>query len=601
MPAATQGGFARTHRDATVRGREFRVTAEEQTTEVSDVSEHGGKCPPPNADVRRRIVRSRDQDRKLAAEGVECDDLEPMFEVLRTRIDGLDAVLAGGIRYPSGGAAFVFVTGGPGSGKTVLGLELVARQWLAGEDQSTCLYYSVEHTPRALFRKLAHDFAFYGSDAVIEEVPQEVPHKQVLLAKTKTGTSRLVLTQAHAATFHEGKNGGSVDIDWILAEIGNHRLAGRVLMACVDNVGLLLTDLDWFGKRRALLATRRQLQSSGVHGVFVQESADPRDLRMPSAEEFSTDLLIELGYKLESQSFKARTLEIQKARHQYYYRGVHHFSIAGRGVLRDSYLGARNERGPGIHVYPSVAAQLSIARDTHGGAVPARGRETLDMGQRDLTAGFLDGTGPTSGSSTALLAEPGTRYTYLAMRFLAAGCARGEQVLLVSTKEDRDALLRIAEREPALSRDLLRDGDFVPQFRVLYLHPEFISAGKFTWDLLAFTEPENGEPVTRVAFDNIYRLSDRFPLLENQDFMIPALLDMLRYRGVTPMFVDLVPPGSAKGRVPFDPARWMVTFDHVIHVFLDEEDRTPRTYSRVLKSSTGKFARRAMQLDFEGH
>ncbi|MGE0145050.1 MAG: RAD55 family ATPase [Planctomycetota bacterium] len=524
-----------------------------------------------------------------------------MFEVLRTRIDGLDAVLAGGIRYPSGGAAFVFVTGGPGSGKTVLGLELVARQWLAGEDQSTCLYYSVEHTPRALFRKLAHDFAFYGSDAVIEESPQEVPHKQVLLAKTARGTSRLVLTQAHAATFHEGKSGGSVDIDWILAEIGNHRLAGRVLMACVDNVGLLLTDLDWFGKRRALLATRRQLQSSGVHGVFVQESADPRDLRMPSAEEFSTDLLIELGYKLESQSFKARTLEIQKARHQYYYRGVHHFSIAGRGVLRDSYLGARNERGPGIHVYPSVAAQLSIARDTHGGAVPARGRETLDMGQRDLTAGFLDGTGPTSGSSTVLLAEPGTRYTYLAMRFLAAGCARGEQVLLVSTKEDRDALLRIAEREPALARDLLRDGEFVPQFRVLYLHPEFISAGKFTWDLLAFTEPENGEPVTRVAFDNIYRLSDRFPLLENQDFMIPALLDMLRYRGVTPMFVDLVPPGSAKGRVPFDPARWMVTFDHVIHVFLDEEDRTPRTYSRVLKSSTGKFARRAMQLDFEGH
>lgn len=527
-----------------------------------------------------------------------------MFDVLKTRIDGLDAILAGGIRFPEGGAAFVFITGGPGSGKTVLGLELVARQWLAGDDGSTSLYYSVEHTPRSLFRKLAFDFGFYGAEAKVTPLPQEVGHKLVLVAETARGRSQLVLTQAHPATFDEGKSGSSVDIDWILAEVANHRLAGPVPMACVDNVGLLLTDLDWFGKRRALLATRRQLQSSGVHGVFVQETADARDLRLPSAEEFSTDLLIELGYQTESQSFKARTIEIQKARHQYYYRGVHHFSIAGRGVLRDAYLGARNERGPGIHIYPSVPAQLSIARDTHGGQVPPRGRETLDMGQKDLCAGFLDGTGPTSGSSTVLLAEPGTRYTYLAMRFLAAGCARGESTLFVSTKEDNDALLRIAEREPALSRDLLRPADgggfrFVDDFRVLYLHPEFISAGKFTWDLLRFAEPENGRPVMRMAFDNIYRLGDRFPLLQGQDFMIPALVDMLRYRGVTPLFVELVPPGSAKGRVPFDPARWMVTFDHVLHVHLDEEERTPRTYVRVLKSSTGKFARRAFPVDFD--
>ncbi|MFO1052388.1 MAG: ATPase domain-containing protein [Planctomycetota bacterium] len=522
-----------------------------------------------------------------------------MFDVLRTWIDGLDAVLAGGIRYPEDGAAFVFISGGPGSGKTLLGLEMVARQWLEGEDGSTCLYYSVEHTPQSLARKLAFDFGFYGSASKVTTLPQEVPHKLVLLAETARGRSKLVLTQAHPATFDEGRSGSSVDIDWILAEIANHRLAGPVKIACVDNIGLLLTDLDFFGKRRALLATRRQLQASKVHGIFVQETTDTRDLRLPSAEEFSTDLLIELGYQRESQAFKARTLEIQKARHQYYYRGVHHFSIAGRGVLRDSYLGARNERGPGVHVYPSVAAQLSISRDTHGGTVPPRGRETLDMGQRDLASGFLDGTGPTSGSSTVILAEPGTRYTYLAMRFLAAGCALDEQTLFVSTKEDSDALLRIAEREPALSRDLLRDGKFVDRFRVLYLHPEFISAGKFTWDLLRFTEAEGGQPVTRLAFDNIYRLGDRFPLLESQEFMIPALLDVLRYRGVTPLFVDLVPPGSAKGRVPFDPARWMVTFDHVLHLFLDEEERTPRTYVRVLKSSTGKFARRAMPVDFD--
>lgn len=74
------------------------------------------------------------------------------------------------------------------------------------------------------------------------------------------------------------------------------------------------------------------------------------------------------------------------------------------------------------------------------------------------------------------------------------------------------------------------------------------------------------EPVTRLAFDNIHRLPDRFPLLTNERFQIPALIDLLTYRGVTTFFVDLVPPGSAIGRVQFDPNYYMTTFDNVFHL-----------------------------------
>ncbi len=239
-----------------------------------------------------------------------------MFDVLKTGIDGLDAILGGGIRYPAGGAAFVFLTGGAGSGKTVLALELAARAWLEVDDGSTCLYYSVEHTPRSLYRKLAHDFAFYGTDAEVERLPQEVPHKLVLEARRDGRRSRLVITQANPAALESAQTGSSIDIEWILAEIANHGIAGRVKVACVDNIGLLLTDLDYYQKRRTLLATRRQLMDSGVHGIFVQETASPGDLRMPSAEEFSTDLLIELSFQTEYTQFKARTIEIAKARHQ---------------------------------------------------------------------------------------------------------------------------------------------------------------------------------------------------------------------------------------------------------------------------------------------
>jgi KaiC/GvpD/RAD55 family RecA-like ATPase len=222
-------------------------------------------------------------------------------------------------------------------------------------------------------------------------------------------------------------------------------------MVVIDNVGLLLTDLEYFEKRAALLETRRRLLENRIHGIFVMEEAHPRDLRLPSAEEFSTDLMVHLSFREETTEFKARALEISKARHQYYYRGVHHFSIAGRGIKRDVYLGARNERGPGIHIYPSVAAQLSMARDQAEFTVPVRGDTPIDLGHPDLNAAFLRGSGPAMRSSTVLLAEPGTRATFLALRFLAAGLRAGERVLFVSTREDRDAIRRICQREPVLA------------------------------------------------------------------------------------------------------------------------------------------------------
>jgi KaiC/GvpD/RAD55 family RecA-like ATPase len=512
------------------------------------------------------------------------------FAILKTGIDGLDGILGGGIRYPDDAAAFLCVAGGPGTGKTLLALEMVVRAWLAGADGETFLYYSVEHSPDSIHKKLASDFDWFRAGAHVTALPREVPGKLTLVAEGDTRTSQLVLTQARPASMQQkAARGTTVDIDWILAEIENHRLAGPVRMVVIDNVGLLLTDLEYFEKRAALLETRRRLLESGIHGIFVMEEAHPRDLRLPSAEEFSTDLMIHLSFREEATDFKARAIEISKARHQYYYRGVHHFSIAGRGITRDVYLGARNERGPGIHIYPSVAAQLSMARDQAQFTVLPRGDDAIDLGHPDINGAFLRGTGPALRSSTILLSEPGTRATFLALRFLAAGLRRGERVLFVSTREDRDAIRRICQREPVLRDVCLADADrFAANFRVVYLHPEFIAPGKFTWDLVRLCQGGHAEgapqPVSRLAFDNIFRLHDRFPLIADQRFLIAALLDMLRYEGVTPMLVDMVPPGTARGRADFDPSPYLVGFDNVFHLFLEHEDQGPRPWFRVLKS-----------------
>ena len=529
--------------------------------------------------------------------------LARVFAYLKTGIDGLDGVLAGGIRYPEDAATFVCIAGGPGTGKTLLALEMIARAFLDGEDGDTYLYYSVEHTPESLHKKIESDFDWFRRGVPVAVQPREVPGKLVLEATTRRGATRLIVTQARAAALQkQSARGTTVDIEWMLAEIKNHQLASRVAMVCIDNVGLLLTDLEYFEKRAALLEVRRQLLDSRIHGIFVMEEASPRDLRLPSAEEFSTDLLLHLSFRDEAADFKVRALEVLKARHQYYYRGIHHFSIAGRGITRDVYLGARNERGPGIHVYPSVAAQLSMARDQAEFRVPRRGERAIDLGHPELNAAFLHGTGPAAVSSTVLLAEPGTRATFLALRFLAAGLRAGERALLVSTREDRDAIRRICQREPVLSSVCLAaDGNFHPDFRVLYLHPEFISPGKFTWDIVRLIEGGHGNqgdrPVARLVFDNVYRLQDRFPLLAESKFLVTALLDMLRYHAVTPLVVDMVPPGSGSSRSDFDPSPYLVSYDNVIQLAAAEgEQGTPRF--RVLKSVGNDFVTTAQPIEW---
>ncbi len=518
-----------------------------------------------------------------------------VFSYLKTGIDGLDGILAGGIRYPTDSAAFVCIGGGPGSGKTLCALEIITRALLDSEDESTYLYYSVEHTPESIHKKLEGDFDWFRKDAKVHALEQEVPGKLVLEAETDKGKSHLILTQARPAALNQASaRGTTVDIEWILAEIKNHQLAGPVAMVCIDNVGLLLTDLEYFDKRAALLEVRRQLLASRIHGIFVMEEANPRDLRLPSAEEFSTDMMLHLSFREEATDFKVRVIEILKARHQYYYRGSHQFSIAGRGIQRDVYLGARNERGPGLHIYPSVATQLSMARDQAQFRVPRRGSEPLDLGHSDLAAAFREGEGPAAVSSSVLLAEPGTRATYLSLRFLAAGLRAGERVLLVSTREDRDAIRRICRREKALADICLQEDEtFHPDFRVIYLHPEFISPGKFTWDILRLVDGghggKNDRPVSRMAFDNITRLQDRFPLIKDQQFLIAALLDLLRYHAVTPWFVHMTPPRPQGDAGTFDPSSWLTGFDNVFQLFHDPANSGQGSL-RVLKSVGNDYA-----------
>ena len=101
-------------------------------------------------------------------------------------------------------------------------------------------------------------------------------------------------------------------------------------------------------------------------------------------------------------------------------------------------------------------------------------------------------------------------------------------------------------------------------------------------------DPSHDPRITRLAFDNVYQLHRRFPLLQGQDFLIPALLDLLRYRQITPLFVDHVPQ-SRGSELSVDPALHLSTFDNVFHLFLQDDAGDHRTCLRILKSVGNEF------------
>jgi hypothetical protein len=87
-------------------------------------------------------------------------------------------------------------------------------------------------------------------------------------------------------------------------------------------------------------------------------------------------------------------------------------------------------------------------------------------------------------------------------------------------------------------------------------------------------------------------------LIRDPRFTTRALLDLLRYQGVTPLFVDLVPPGAARPGSDFNPAPYMTTFDNVIHLYLRDVDGSPAPRVRVLKSTAREFLRAPVELDY---
>ena len=294
--------------------------------------------------------------------------------LVRTGIDGLDDVLAGGLAA----GRFYLVEGDPGAGKTTLALQFLMEGVRVGE---TGLFVSLSETEAEL-RATARS---HGWDLDGLHILEVVASEDSLRPDSR-------YTMFHPSEVELGETTKSV-----LAETA--RLAPkRLVFDSLSELRLLAENPLRF--RRQILALKHHFAKQGATVMVIDDkTSEERDRQLHSLAHG----VISLERSTPEYGPTRRQVEVVKMRGCAFRDGLHDFRIL-RGGLR---------------VFPRL-----VALD-HRGVVPSRpvvsGLKPLD----DLLGGGL-----ASGTSTLVLGAAGTGKSTLSTQFAVAAAERGERTAL---------------------------------------------------------------------------------------------------------------------------------------------------------------------------
>jgi circadian clock protein KaiC len=308
------------------------------------------------------------------------------LEKAATGIRGFDQITGGGL--PRGRTTLV--CGGPGSGKTMFGMEFLIRG--ATELGEPGVFVSFEET--AL--DLAKNVASLGFDvgALIEEKKLAIDHVHVERSEIEeVGEYDL--------------EGLFVRLGYAIDSIGAKRVVLdtiEALFSAFPNEGILRAEL-----RRLFF----WLKDRGVTAVVTGERGDSTFTRR-GLEEYVSDCVIVLDQRVNEQ-LATRRMRIVK------YRGSAHGT--------NEYPFLIHERG--FSVLPSTSLGLAHTAPS----------ERVSTGIPHLD-GMLGGEGVYRGSSVLISGTAGSGKSSIAAHVAAACCARGERCLYFAFEESQAQILR---------------------------------------------------------------------------------------------------------------------------------------------------------------
>jgi len=434
-----------------------------------------------------------------------------------TGISGLDDITNGGL--PQGRPTLV--SGGPGSGKTLLGVSFLVNG--------------------------AQQFAEPGVLMTFEENAQELAQDVRSLGydlDSLVAQKRLVVDYIHVDR-SEIEETGEYDLEGLFVRL-EHAIkqigAKRVML---DTIETLFGGLSDTGVLRAELRRLfRWLRDREITTVVTAERGDQLFTRQ-GLEEYITDAVISLDHRVHEQ-ISTRRIRVVK------YRGSTH------GTNEYPFLINRD----GITVLPvtSLLLEHEATNERVSTGLPA-----LDD--------MLGGKGYYRASTVLLSGTAGTGKTTMAAHFVDAACARGEKCLYFLFEESPQQMIRNMR---AAGIDLQRWHDK----GLLKFHADRPNRHGLETHLLEMHQAVEIFDPGIVVVDPITNLMS-VGTQSDVRAMLTRIIDYLKTRGVTALFTSLATSASSLEATEAIISSLMDTW---VLVAINEEDRKRNRWLYVLKS-----------------
>ena len=397
-----------------------------------------------------------------------------------TGIKGFDEISAGGL--PRGRTTIV--CGGPGCGKTMLGMEFLIRG--------------------------AQEFNEPGVLVAFEETPQEIECNVASLGfdlRNLVDSKKLFLDYVHVEP-SEIQETGDYDLEGFFIRIQHAVDSVGAKRIFLDTIEALFSGFSNEGVLRAELRRLfRWLKERNLTTVITAEKGE-NALTRHGLEEYVSDCVILLDHRVREQ-VSTRRLRIVK------YRGTSHSADEYPFLIDDK----------GISVFPVTSLQMQHKVSN----------ERVPTGIPDLD-GMLGGKGIYRGSSVLISGTAGSGKTTMTASFVDAACSRGERCLLIGFEESVDQVTRNMKsvginlsqwRENGLlTHEAWRPSQYGIEMHLLRIHK-----------LVDAVKPQHVviDPITNLisgsAQEDVYS-------------MLVRLMDYLKSREITCVFTNLTKDGE---------------------------------------------------------
>jgi len=315
--------------------------------------------------------------------------------LIKTGIEGLDDILLGGIPRTN----VVLLQGVTGSGKTLMGLELIYKGIVEYNEPGIIVVF--ETSPNKLIR----DAAGFGWN--LDEL-QDQKKLQIVFTTPQVFDQELRTA------------------DSLLLETANEMGAQRIF---VDGIGLLNrdpggTNPEGGGYRELLQQLIESLNRENLTAILSLElGGAPGSMATVEMTDFLADTVIQLGRERKGRRIQ-RSLEVLKSRGQDYDSGEHTMQIRG---------------GKGLQIFRRVQApsRASSKQPTSSTMRSVIGVEAVDT---------LIGGGIFDGSTTMVVGISGVGKTVLGTQILREGALKQKtRGLLISLDEHPAQIIRNAQ------------------------------------------------------------------------------------------------------------------------------------------------------------